>query len=120
MIFTLVSPDKITLSMFYDFYKTLYDPNIKVLDLNCLYSSGIISDTFNTLKSESRVDNNFLVKFKIKVKINKIPPLVIDLSDIVLSFDIFSMEPEVIKSNKEKVSPIIDRWKLNIERLNKQ
>lgn len=120
MIFTVVSSDKVTLAMFYDFYKTLYDSNIKVIDLNCLYSSDIINDTFNALKSKSEVGNNFLVKYKVKVKINKIPSFVIDLSDIVLSFDIYSMEPEVIKSDGEKTSAIIDRWKFNIDKLNKQ
>jgi hypothetical protein len=120
MIFTIVSPDKVTLSMFYDFYKTLYDSKVRVLDINCLYSSDIINDAFNTLKSESKAGNDFFVKFKVKVNLKSVPPIVIDLSDIVLSFDVYSMEPQIIKSNEEKTSAIIDRWKFNIDKFNKQ
>ena len=63
MILTIISPDKLTLSMFSDFYKSLYNPEIKIIDLNYMYSEDILANIINDLDSKTSKDRyDILIK----------------------------------------------------------
>ncbi len=119
-ILTIASSDKMTISMFYDFYKSIYSSDIKAVDLNCLYSSEVISSKIMELLDLSQRGRDILIRYKTKVQTKIIDPLVIEKSDLVIKFDIFSTEPEVIKGLNPSTEAIISRWKTNIEKFNKK
>ena len=118
MIITIISPDKLTLSMFSDFYKTLYNSDVKEVDLTCLFSSDIIDGKIKEILQTSLKGRTVLIKYKIKNQTKEFHPSVIEHSSMVVKFDIFSTEPEIIKSTGEETSNILDRWKNNIQALN--
>jgi hypothetical protein len=121
MIITVSSPDKLTLSMFSDFFKSLYSSDVKLVDLTCLYSPEIIDSKMlelATLSQKSKRD--ILIKYKTKPQTKELPQVILDSSDVVIKFEIYSLEPEIIKAKVLDVPPIIDRWKKNIERFNKE
>jgi len=121
MIITIASSDNITLSMFIDFYKTLYAPDLKVLILNCLYSSDVISKNLKEALKMSVKRRTVLITYKLKIQTKEISSDLIEASDLMIKFDIYSTEPEIIKTNDPTItSIIIDRWKKNIEKFNKE
>jgi hypothetical protein len=119
-IITIASSDKMTISMFHDFYKSLYSSDIKAIDLNCLYSSEIIASKIMEILDLSQRGRDILIRYKTKVQTKIIDPLVIEKSDLVVKFDIFSTEPEVIKGLNPSSESILSRWKINIEKFNKK
>jgi hypothetical protein len=106
--------------MFGDFYRSLYSSDIKMMDLNCLYSKDVLETKINGFLEVSKRGRDILIKFKMKTQTKEIYPILIEKSDLVIKFDIFSTEPEVIKECGSNTSVIIDRWKKNIEQFNKQ
>jgi len=121
MIITIASSDSVTLAMFMDFYKTLYAPDLKVLILNCLYSSDIISNNLIEASELSNKGRVVLITYKLKVQTKEISSDLIEASDLLIKFDIYSTEPEIIKTNDPTTTAaIIDRWKKNIEKFNKE
>jgi len=127
MIITVLSKDKISLSMFVDFYKTLYDSSVEVLDLNTLISSDMldsivrnaIGTNLDRATSESAA---FLIKLKTKksMTVEELPTEIKLKSDYIVQFDLFSTKPEVLKDRDGKFAPILERWEANIEKMNKQ
>jgi hypothetical protein len=127
MIITVLSKDKISLSMFVDFYKTLYDSSAEVLDLNTLISSDMldsivrnaIGTNLDRATSESAA---FLIKLKTKKSmiVEELPTEIKFKSDYIVQFDLFSTKPEVLKDRDGKFAPILERWEANIEKMNKQ
>jgi len=127
MIITVLSKDKISLSMFVDFYKTLYDSSAEVLDLNTLISSDMldsivrnaIGTNLDRATSESAA---FLIKLKTKksMTVEELPTEIKFKSDYIVQFDLFSTKPEVLKDRDGKFAPILERWEANIEKMNKQ
>jgi hypothetical protein len=118
MIITVASSDKLTLSMFSDYYKCIYDRDIKIVDITCLYSKEIL-----TLKLEALSGikiRNVLIKYKMKPQTKDIPSILTEKSSVLLLFDIYSMEPVIVKSIGSDTEAMITRWKLNIERFNQQ
>jgi hypothetical protein len=120
MIITIASSDKLTLAMFSDFFKSLYSSDVKIVDLNCLYSGDILAAKLKELTTIDSSGRDVLIKFKLKTQTKEISPILIDNSHVVVKFDIFSTEPEVIKEGGADTHPMLDRWKMNIEKLNKQ
>ena len=121
MIVTIASSDNVTLAMFTDFYKTLYAPDLKALVLNCLYSPSIIENTLKEASDLSHKGRVVFITYKLKTQTKEISSYLIDISDLLIKFDIYSTEPEVLKTNDPATSTIIiDRWKKNIERFNKE
>jgi len=124
MILTISSPDKLTLSMFVDFYKSVYDSDVKIFDLNCLFSDQILEKKMQDIKmydvkDASCVDRFVLIKLKTRIQTKQISPSIENISDFIIRFDLYSTEPEIIKmSVPEKIAPIIERWKKNIDMLN--
>jgi|WetSurMetagenome_2_1015567.scaffolds.fasta_scaffold886830_1 hypothetical protein len=118
MIITIASSDKLTLAMFADFYKTLYNQDVLLLDFTCLYSTDILKSKIDDVKKISLTGRTVLIKYKIKIQTKEISVALLDSSDIVIKFDIYSTEPEIIKSEGTDTEAMLDRWKLNIQNLN--
>ena len=117
-IVTIASSDKLTLSMFSDFYKNIYSPDVKIIDLTCLYSSDIISSKMEELIELSKTGRSILIKYKIKTQTKIIDPIILEKSDLVIKFDIYSTEPELIKGLSPDTESMLNRWKMNIEKFN--
>lgn len=125
MIITVLSKDKISLSMFVDFYKTLYDSEAEVLDLNTLISQDMldtivrnaIGTNLTRATSESSV---FLIKLKTKksMTVEELPTEIKFKSDYIVQFDLFSTKPEILKDRDGKFAPVLERWEANIEKMN--
>jgi hypothetical protein len=120
MIITIVSSDKLTLSMFSDFFKSLYSSDVKIVDLNCLYSEDVISSKMEEFLEINSKGRDVLIKYKIKIQTKEIPLIITDKSDQVFKFDIYSTEPEVIKGSHSDIDSMLNRWKMNIEKFNQQ
>jgi len=120
MVITIASSDKLTLSMFSDFYKTLYSPDIRLIDLSCLYSEDILEAKINEISEMAKSGRDIFIKYKMKPQTKVIPTLLIDKSDLLVKFDIFSTVPEVIKDFGPETENLLNRWKMNIEKFNAQ
>ena len=119
-IITIVSPDKITPSMFKDFYEKIYGDNkiVLVRDINFLYSKPIQEAMFSSsLKEADEKGLSLIIKYSIKpnTDLSKylIPMCFLDSSDLVIKFDMFSTKPEVIKDKFDSLS-ILEKWEANI------
>jgi len=126
MLFTIVSKDKITLSMFVDFYRTLYDSDVQVVDLNTLISNDMIDSivksamAVNMQRALSK-DSTLLIKLKSKknMTLEDLPREVVGSSTYVVQFGLFSTKPEVLKDKDGTLPAILERWETNIEKMNK-
>lgn len=122
MIITIVSPDKISLSMFCDFYQSIYLNGVKsdIVDLGCLFDKEYQQRMYEGYKKEFD-DGVLLIKYKIKfnTKIEGLPEAVTKLSDHAIRFDLYSFEPLIMASvDQTYLLPILDRYRLNIKKLN--
>lgn len=124
MILTVVSPDKLSLSMFMDFYTKIY-AKLRIVDLNNLYSDDMIRSMLMEARDKTKDLENISCLVKFKTKPNTPPSLsvpdpVLNLSDFVIRFSLYSNTPEVRKSvSPEILDPVIERWNKNIELMDK-
>jgi hypothetical protein len=118
-IFTIVSPDKLTQSMFIDYYRSQYvNKEVIPMDLNSLLSVDAqergIQSAIETIEStRTNLDLvDIIIKYKIKNKTQVIvPDHIMSISDDVLKFDIYSAHPEVLKaSDKESIEAFNTGW----------
>ncbi|MBD3261275.1 MAG: hypothetical protein GF334_06255 [Candidatus Altiarchaeales archaeon] len=122
LIFTIVSPDKLSLSMFLDYLLSVYkDTPSSVLDLNCLYSMDVQKAQMQDSLPKDP-DHVLVIKYKIK-KQTKYPiglcSEVIDKSNHIISFDLFSTHPEIKKTEDEAfLKPLLERWEASVEKMN--
>jgi len=119
-IITIVSPDKITPSMFINFYEKLYGDNkiVLAIDINILYSKPVQEKIFvDALKEAKQKGLSLIVKYTIKLNTDlskyMIPMCFIDNSDLIIKFDMFSTKPEVIKDRYGSIS-LLEKWEANI------
>ena len=119
-VITVISPDKLSLSMFCDFYRSVFigDNLYKILDMNCLNSikaqNLIVQDFFRNNKDLSET----IVKYKIKSQTKlQIPESLEIVSNYIIKFDIFSTHPELTKDSDGKGKDIIERWTKNISKM---
>jgi len=124
-IITIVSPDKITPSMFIDFYEKLYGDNkiVLVRDINFLYSKPVQEMMFvDALKEAKEKGLSLIVKYTVKPNTDlskyMIPMCFLDDSDLVIKFDMYSTKPEVIKDRQESTA-LLEKWEANIASLNR-
>ena len=124
MILTVVSPDKLSISMFMDFFKTIYlsDKNHVIHDLISLYSDQIQTEIIKGFRKEYPETTWVLIKYKLKkLDPNKyvVPEYIKENSDYLLKFDRYSTEPEIIKPLDDNFfTEVTQRWKKNIEKFN--
>ena len=126
-IVTIVSPDKLTPSMFVDFYqaKNPYKEVIAV-DINSLFSTEaqnqIVKDIVKYIEKNDKSDTtDIIIKYKIKINTEVIlTDDIMNYSGYVLKFDIFSTHPEIVKAKDlEFIKALTADWLENIERLEK-
>ena len=127
MVITIVSRDKLSLSMFVDFYKSLYDSDAPVLDLNLLTSAEILNEIVRgKLDADSqRAESSemcILIKLKSKkdVDLVDLPKEIERRSHYIIRFGLFSTKPEFLKERDGRFRPIMERWEKNIEKMNGQ
>jgi len=126
MVLIVVSPDKLSLSMFVDFYNSVYCRNTKriIRDLSCLYSIDIQEQTLRGI-IEAFTDTVILIKYKIKPQtiVEKLPSSVLDLSDYTICFkELYSSHPILLRGDEydPHINDVLRRWKLNIEKIDGQ
>jgi len=122
MIITVISPDKLTLSMFSNYISSIYSTNSLVIikDINFLFSDRVIESSLEDFIKDIKDNQILLIKFKTKKGLKKIiPQSYIDKSDYILKFDLYSAKAEVLKAiDSEWITKLIERWNFNIEKLN--
>lgn len=123
--------------MFIDFYKTIINSYVEIYDLNALHSDEIkkifIEDILKLAQFEKKGFHH-LIKYKTKKRLKdikktddeketslkRIPEYLLEASDYVFSFDLFSTHLIVHKYEDEKNKNFIEeRWNNNIDRMNK-
>ena len=124
VIFTVVSPDKLSQSMFVDFYKTENNgKDIVILDINSLYSPEIKNSTLDGaikhIQGKGTEDNStVLIKYKVK-KNDSTDLSLTDMflkSDFVIRFELYSTQFSVLKAtDKGSMETIASSWKKFVE-----
>jgi len=120
MILTVISPDRLTQSMFFDYCKKVYpDTRVVAKDISCMYSADVQEAEFKDLAIEK--SNLYLVKYLIKpvTKIDSLPACVMQISDYVVQFDLYSLHPEVLKSQEggsRFMTDLIAGWQRDVEK----
>lgn len=118
-IITIISPDKLSMSMFYDFYRAIYvgEDTLNILDLNCIFSQEAVDVRMSEFVKSSENYSHGIIKYKTKVKtVLTIPQKILEYSDYIVKFDIYSNHPDLIKDSGGGVA-VIDRWNKNIIKL---
>ena len=120
-ILTVISPDKLSMSMFCDFYSSIYvgEDTLKIIDLNCIFSKEAISSKVQELIDSCKDYSHGIIKFKTKVQtVLVISPEIEKYSDYIIKFDMFSSHPDILKDTDGKGKLIVERWNNNIIKLN--
>lgn len=121
MIITILSPDKVSLSMFNDFLNKAYS-NQHTLDLNYLFGKDFINQALKDVYENHDKDKFCLVKLKTLVNTpisEGILSILKEHSDFIIKFDIYSNTPELLCSTDDSlIKPILDKWADNISSLN--
>lgn len=130
MLITLISPDKISMAMFVDFYRSLYDGAAQVFETNNLYSEDVRDEFFLGLKrkllEDEREGASYIIKFYMKPKnlenltIRGVGRECERSSDVIIKFDMFSSHPELLKYRDDAAKEMVDRWIENINRMNRE
>ena len=125
MILLIESPDKLSLSMFSDFYQTVVH-QAELYDMNALHSTEALKASFNDLyKAEDAEQENRdvhrLIKYKTKRGLSKpIPENITEAVDYHIRFDMYSTHLEFEKYLDEAfMKRIEEKWAKNIEKMNK-
>jgi len=133
MIITLISPDKLTLSMFIDFYRTLYldGRELSLIPINYNLSLATKKSIIDSVKEKYNSDKD-LILFSIKIPYDvkgikepelsqhyaKYYPLELEIiSTYIVAFDIYSVTPVIIKDRIGNFIDIVKRWESNLKKL---
>jgi len=122
-VITIVSPDKISLSMFTDYYRHLYTlKDLKILDVNSLLSAEIQENLISIhVGYAEKGDSDLLIRYKTKTKNNSINcDKLQEISNYIIKFDMFSTCPEVLKSTDEEyIRDVLKGWGIAVDKLSK-
>jgi hypothetical protein len=111
--------------MFVDFFKTIYDSGVEILDMNSLFGRDTLNRIVKTfvgshLNRASSDSTALMIRIKTKkdIELTGLPEEVVRLSDYVIRFGLYANKPEVLKcKNPELFQPILDRWEANIKKI---
>jgi hypothetical protein len=124
-LFTIVSPDKLSISMFTNFLQTNYGENVELIDINHLNSSEIKEAIVNELlKKYGSSTINIIIRYKLKPKMKIesidriIPGILLESSDYIVSFDLYSQHPIIIKDKDNSMPNMMVAWDKAIQALN--
>lgn len=120
---TVASPDKISLSMFTSYLKACLPdaPSYEVFRLNSLMSAENI-DTYMD-EVNSKADRGIIIYYA-KRAVNKdpnqvIPSRLLNCSDVVVWLELYATDFRIVKDESGFESDHRERWRKNIERMNK-
>ena len=118
MIFTVVSPDRLSMVMFIDYLKKIYLPDSVLCETGYMFDEVFQENMLKTLIGLD-ASKDVIVKYKATRKMN-VPSAAIErLSDYIVKFDIYSTVPEVQKAHDPLyIEKVVSRWKENIDRMN--
>lgn len=118
MVVTIGSPDKISLGMFADFL-TSVTRMFPVADMHYLVSMDIIPNIIEEFLSNNSNEAIFRYYANKKIDQPSIPSIFQEVSDSVIWFPKFSIDPTIIKDSDGFLTSLLPRWKVNIERFSK-
>ena len=126
-IYVIVSPDKLSMSMFSDYLKTILGNfNVELFDINHL-NSNEIKDSIIQSYADKFKDTKSILIAKYKIKSNTqvsdlsviLPEKVQKLSDYIIRFDLFSQQPIVVKDSDNTLPGLVDRYLVNLKKFEK-
>lgn len=123
MIVSICSPDKIALSSFTGFLLHYLDTGYTVGSMHSLMSPEALKLFFEDFisKNEKPVFRYYLrLKSKIVEPMKMIPEILLDRSDTVFWFDLYSLDLKILKDRGDLSNQIGERWKQAVERANKR
>jgi len=118
---TIASPDKISISTFVSFMRFCLGKEYSLVETYSLMSQEALKSYIEGyLKKSEKLIISFYAKNKASMDPLKIiPETLIDSSDLVVWMDLYSMEWVIIKDSSNQAPYYVDRWKMNMEKLNR-
>ena len=117
-IYTVISPDKLSMSMFSDFFQSVIGGMTKIIDINCLTSKSIQESIFEEAQLNLKNISNILVRYKTKHKtVIDLPVKISENSNCIIKFDLFSTHPEVIKDTTTVAKALLERWVVKVSQM---
>jgi hypothetical protein len=120
-IITVISPDKLSMTMFCDYYRTVFigERSSEILDINCILSKSMQGYKIKEFIDINKNSDFIIIKYKIKPKtVLSLPPEIEQFSNYIVQFDMFSNHPNLVKDEDGMGKNIIDRYNLNISKMN--
>lgn len=116
MIITVASPDKLSISMFLSFMQFCLGKEHKPAMTQSLWASEAITTFINeTLEKSDKILFSYYAKGKKDLKL--IPEKFLEVSDVVIWMDLYSMNWVIVKNNSSQTPVWEDRWKKNIAKM---
>jgi hypothetical protein len=120
MYVVVASPDKISLGMFIDFYRTHIDKGCPMGNLQYLILAEGIQQFIKAF--ENQYPDRGIISYYVKKKINIepltiIPPTLIEWADVVLWFDLYATEVVSLKDSTHFMNINGNLWKRHIEKM---
>ena len=117
---TIVSPDKISLGMFADFFRRNVGAEYLIGDLHYLMDK----DSFNSfldgmLEKSDKTILRYYIKRRADVNVEIIPSELMDKSDVVVWFQLYATKPDVLKDTIGFMDRHKDNWDKFVEMLSK-
>ena len=119
-ICTIISPDKLSMAMFCNYFKNTFEGYTRVVDFNCLLSKDTQEIMFQDLINVHKDEKYILIKYKIKPNtVLTLPDKIKEGSNFIIKFDLFSMHPELIKDDSNMSEVILNKWTDTVLKLDK-
>lgn len=114
---TVGSPDKLSLKMFTNFLLHCLGKDYEVGDMHYLMTP---ENQQKFAEHMNEFDKSILLYYsRKKTGPDHIPQILTEMSDVVVWFDRYSVEPKILKDEGGFRETLMDRWKMNIDRLSK-
>jgi len=134
MIVSIISPDKVSITMCQSFLKAVYGQNIRMVHLNHLLTQEDIENRIKLLnliqpnpEKPEEINNPDLNKCLLTYFVKKVPnaePLryvpskLGEISDLIIWIDLYSTDWVILKDKMNQGIILMDRWNQNIKRMN--
>lgn len=125
MIISIISPDKLSITMCISYLKVVYGQNLTMACLNYLMSPEEISTKINQVVEPKLLNsdiNGLLTYYTRKVKDKDpksyLPAGLESVSDLIVWIDLYSTAWVILKDAQNQGQALMDRWTRNIEKFN--
>jgi hypothetical protein len=116
-VISVVSPDKLSISMFTDFLMKFLGGGYRAGYLHYLMAPEAIDDYLKAFTAENpKAIMRFFANKKISDLSIACPQRLLEASSSVVWFPLYSTEPQLLKDSGV-VGALLDRWKANINRM---